>query len=130
DKSRTAMLSSGDVSSSQYVGIVIADTGMGMDEETQLHAFEPFFTTKGLGRGTGLGLATVYGIVQQCDGEISIESRPGEGTRITILLPSGVEPKAGKAQERDCGPVRGEGYILLVEDETELRNATAEFLTA
>jgi len=88
DVLRPVLTPSGSVAIGQYAAIRIRDTGIGMDEETRLHAFEPSYTTKELGRGTGLGLATVYGIVQQCHGEISIESSPRKGTQVTILLPA------------------------------------------
>src|ERR1051325_5496722 len=114
----------------EYVAIHIRDTGIGMDEETRLHAFEPFYTTKEVGRGTGLGLATVYGIVQQCQGEINLESSPRKGTQVNILLP--VTTSAEPALLEDSGDhmKKGQGNILLVEDEVELRNVNAEFLTS
>ncbi|PYP85045.1 MAG: hypothetical protein DMG65_21395 [Candidatus Angelobacter sp. Gp1-AA117] len=115
---------------SQYLSISITDTGVGMDEETCMRAFEPLFTTKPAGRGTGLGLATVYTIVQQCGGDINIKSRPNHGTTVTVLLPSGDEVDLPKHCTVISQPVRGNGHILLVEDETELRNASAEFLTS
>jgi two-component system cell cycle sensor histidine kinase/response regulator CckA len=127
DRSRPAS-ASGDGAAADYVDIHIQDTGVGMDEATRLRAFEPFFTTKEVGRGTGLGLATVYGIVQQRGGEINIESRANEGTRISISLPATgrVEPPRNGNVSADQVP--GNGHILLVEDEVELRNANAEFL--
>ncbi|MGZ4843667.1 MAG: PAS domain S-box protein [Candidatus Angelobacter sp.] len=129
DVLRPVLTSSGSIAIGQYVAIRIRDTGIGMDEETRLHAFEPFYTTKEVGRGTGLGLATVYGIVQQCHGEIAIESVPQKGTQVNILLPVTVSDAVmgeGKLEE-----VRsGRGSILLVEDEVELRNVNAEFLTS
>ena len=129
DAPRPVFHSSGSVSIRRCVGISIRDTGVGMGEETRLHAFEPFYTTKGVGRGTGLGLATVYGIVQQCNGEITIESQLDKGTRISIFIPA-----LGDVQESapDLGHEikKGSGNILLVEDEAELRNVNAEFLTS
>jgi signal transduction histidine kinase/CheY-like chemotaxis protein len=130
DVFRPALLSSGSININPYVGIRIRDTGMGMDEETRRHAFEPFYTTKELGRGTGLGLATVYSIVQQCMGEITIDSQPGKGTQISIFLPAIGEADAAE-RDRSAEEVKnGAGHILLVEDEAELRNANAEFLTS
>ena len=121
---------SGSVGIGQYVAIRIRDTGVGMDEETRQHAFEPFYTTKEVGRGTGLGLATVYGIVQQCHGEITIDSTPRKGTQVTIILPA--TPSALPSGDDDAGQEtkKGQGHILLVEDEAELRNVNAEFLTS
>jgi PAS domain S-box-containing protein len=114
-----------------YVAIRIRDTGIGMDEETRQHAFEPFYTTKEVGRGTGLGLATVYSIVQQCEGEIGIESTSNRGTKINILLPAvgDIEPTPSEAP-RGQEMKQGQGHILLVEDEAELRNVNAEFLVS
>jgi CheY-like chemotaxis protein len=99
-----------------------------MDEETRTHAFEPFFTTKSIGRGTGLGLATVYGIVQQCGGEISIDSQPGKGAQITILLPRVLHSETAEDHPHSPKLAQGSGHILMVEDESELLDANAEFL--
>jgi PAS domain S-box-containing protein len=130
DVLRPVLNASGNVAIGQYAAIRIRDTGIGMDEETRLHAFEPFYTTKELGRGTGLGLATVYGIVQQCHGEISIESTPRKGTQVNILLPVSVSDANGAGEANQQEMKRGHGNILLVEDELDLRNVNAEFLTA
>jgi PAS domain S-box-containing protein len=112
----------------RYVSIKVRDTGVGMDEATRQHAFEPFFTTKGAGHGTGLGLATVYAIVQECSGDISIDSHPGKGTEITILLPSTPysEPRVIRKPLKELP--RDTGNILLVEDQPELCEASADFL--
>jgi PAS domain S-box-containing protein len=130
DVLRPMLTPSGSVAIGQYVAIRIRDTGVGMDEETRLHAFEPFYTTKELGRGTGLGLATVYGIIQQSHGEIAIESSPRKGTQVNILLPASLSDAAIAGEEPYQDIKRGQGNILLVEDEAELRNVNAEFLNS
>jgi PAS domain S-box-containing protein len=130
DVTRPVLTPSGSVTMGQYVAIRIRDTGVGMDEETRLHAFEPFYTTKELGRGTGLGLSTVYGIVQQSHGEIWIESNPRKGTQVNILLPATLSDAAIAGEEPYQDIKRGQGNILLVEDEPELRNVNAEFFSS
>src|ERR1700722_18878810 len=116
----------------RYVRLSISDTGMGMSEEVRSHIFEPFFTTKQKGRGTGLGLATVYGIVKQSGGYIWVTSSPGAGASFNIYLPR-VEEKAppliAKVQLRHEFP-RGTETILVLEDDESLRQVTCEFLTA
>jgi two-component system, cell cycle sensor histidine kinase and response regulator CckA len=112
--------------SGRYAALSVADTGHGMDEQTKARIFEPFFTTKGQGRGTGLGLSTVYGIVQQSGGGIAVHSKPGFGTTFTVYLPSVDEPDEGfedlePPSSLDAGDCSGSGKILLVEDEAPLR---------
>jgi len=123
-------LQSGSLALEQTILIHIRDTGTGMDPETRAHAFEPFYTTKEVGRGTGLGLSTVYGVVQQCKGEITIESEPGRGTRISILLPAVAEAQPAAIPEVLQQVPKGAGTILIVEDEPELRTSNAEFLAS
>lgn len=112
------------------VRLRVSDTGTGMDEETLAHVFEPFFTTKEEGKGTGLGLATVYGIVKQADGVVWVESAPGKGATFTVLLPRGgpVEAREGAAAERKAAP-RGTEKVLLVEDNETVRSLTARMLS-
>ena len=122
------LLASGNIGTRPYISIKILNTGAGMDEKTRLRAFEPFFTTKSMGRGTGLGLSTVYGIVQQCGGEINIESELGKGTCVNILIPAIGDSEPGAPSESSEELLRGAGQILLVEDEPELLSTNAEFL--
>lgn len=112
----------------QYVEVVLSDNGAGMDAETQQRIFEPFFTTKGVGKGTGLGLATVYGIVTQHEGCIQVYSQVGQGTSFKIYLPSAEGAVAESLPEVQAMPVGGSETILVVEDEAGLRNLTKVIL--
>ena len=113
----------------KYVEMVITDTGTGMDAQTQSHIFEPFFTTKELGKGTGLGLATVYGVVKQSGGYIWVYSEPGLGSTFRVYLPR-VEDGVLQSGPGDSSnaPARGSETILLVEDEESLRTLTRTIL--
>jgi PAS domain S-box-containing protein len=117
------------VAAGHYVIISVSDTGVGMDQETRSHIFEPFFTTKAVGRGTGLGLATVYGIVKQSGGNIWVYSEPERGSTFKIYLPM---VKEHDATGRDAtGPVEippGSGTILLVEDDDSVRGLVTVIL--
>ena len=108
--------------------LVARDTGHGMDMATQVRIFEPFFTTKAIGRGTGLGLSVVYGIVRQCGGFITVSSELGHGTEFRIYLPAVLEiPKP--ILQSEYGPVRGGSEtILLVEDEPPLQQKICKAL--
>ncbi len=108
---------------SVYLLLEIGDTGHGMDEETRNRVFEPFFTTKGHGKGTGLGLAVVYGIVEAHRGFVDVESKPGVGTVFRIYLPvsAGIHVEAESRGEGSCEPIGGSEAILVVEDEELLR---------
>jgi two-component system, cell cycle sensor histidine kinase and response regulator CckA len=115
----------------QYVMLAVTDNGMGMDANTQAHLFEPFFTTKEKGKGTGLGLATVYGIVKQSGGYIWVYSEPGRGTTFKIYLPRIEQQKRVKLFE-DSGQSkalpRGSETVLLVEDEDGVRQLARDYL--
>jgi signal transduction histidine kinase/ActR/RegA family two-component response regulator len=113
----------------RYVLLSVSDTGHGMDAETKTHIFEPFFTTKEVGKGTGLGLATVYGVVKQSGGFIWVESAPGRGATFEIYLPQAVATAADlEAAPKPAAVPRGSGTILVVEDETGVRELACEFL--
>ena len=112
----------------EYVLLSVHDSGKGIDEETMKHIFEPFFTTKEIGKGTGLGLATVYGIVRQSGGYIDIQSREGSGTTVAIFLPRIDEsPKA--ADKKEMTAVKGKNEtVLFVEDDDMVRNMVSAVL--
>ena len=117
--------------SGEYTALKVADTGIGMSEEVRSHAFEPFFTTKEQGKGTGLGLATAYGIVKQSDGYITVESEPGRGTTFRIYFPraAGAAAPSGLGERPALSP-RGAETILLVEDEPGVRRLSRSILEA
>jgi CheY-like chemotaxis protein len=121
----------GDHAPGRYVTISVRDTGAGMDDATLARAFEPFFTTKPVGQGTGLGLATVYGIVQQSGGFLRAESTPGSGTTVTLHLPEDQgEGTPAAAAPLDAPESIGgaSGTVLLAEDEAAVRGATRRML--
>jgi CheY-like chemotaxis protein len=113
-----------------YVMLAVTDNGIGMDSATQARIFEPFFTTKEVGKGTGLGLATVFGIVQQSGGSISVESEPGRGTTFSVYLPRTDETGESELEHRYpvLGALEGSETILLVEDEEQVRTLVRAIL--
>jgi PAS domain S-box-containing protein len=114
-----------------YVTLSVSDTGVGMDAETQAHIFEPFFTTKAPGAGTGLGLATVYGIVKQSNGQIWVYSEPGQGAMFKIYLPRlGPSAEAPEPAGVAYAASGSRETVLLLEDEDGLRDVTREFLAS
>ena len=111
-----------------WVRLILRDSGMGMSPEGMAHLFEPFFTTKESGKGTGLGLATVHGIVAQSGGHIHVQSQPGEGTTFEICFPRSEAPQAMKAPAPPTPSVRGHETILVVEDDPQVRGVTIRAL--
>ena len=114
--------------SGRYAMLSVTDTGCGMSEEVQARVFEPFFTTKGVGQGTGLGLATVYGIVKQSGGHIEVSSKLGEGSTFRIYLPAIEEPSQPSSTSTPGLAMKGKETILLVEDEETVRQMTKMIL--
>jgi CheY-like chemotaxis protein len=113
----------------QYVALTVRDTGTGMDPATRARLFEPFFTTKGAGKGTGLGLATVYGIVKQSGGYIGVESEAGKGATFTVYLPRVEEALETEEPVLPLAEIpRGTETVLLVEDEEAVRDLAREIL--
>ena len=119
----------GELQAGRYALLSVSDTGVGMTAEVMSHLFEPFFTTKKAGEGTGLGLATVYGIVKQCGGSIRVYSEPGQGTNFRIYLPR-IEPlgETRKEPAREKSTARGTETILVVEDQDQLRKIVVRVL--
>ncbi len=112
-----------------YVLLTVRDTGYGMDKATMSRIFEPFFTTKPVGQGTGLGLATVFGIVKQSDGHISVSSTPSQGTKFKLYFPEALErPGEGQTSKPSLSLHRGEETVLVVEDEDTVRKLACRTL--
>jgi len=110
--------------------LAVSDTGVGMSAQTKAHLFEPFYTTKDRGRGTGLGLSTVYGIVKQCGGHITVSSEVDRGTTFCIYLPIAEQPAELPEDTRATGQVSGGSEtILVVEDDPSVLRLTSEALT-
>lgn len=114
-----------------YVRLSVVDTGVGMSEQVRLRVFEPFFTTKDIGRGSGLGLAQVHGFAMQSGGAVHIESEPGRGTSVSILLPRSMKPPTAKVQkevgeQRDTAALQAGASVLLVEDDDEVAALVSE----
>jgi len=119
-----------DAVSGRYVCLSVRDTGVGMDVQTRNRIFEPFFTTKEVGKGTGMGLATVYGIVKQHDGWLEVESKPGEGSVFKVYLPVSEHPEeeVSRVIAFSPRPLGGGRTVLVVEDDPSVRGLVKEIL--
>ena len=117
-----------DVTPGRYVYLAVADTGHGMDSVTRDHAFEPFFTTKAQGKGTGLGLATIYGTVQQAGGHIWLDSAPGIGSSFKLYFPRVDAPASVAALPQSARAISETGTVMVVEDESSVRDMTSMVL--
>ena len=117
-----------EVQPGRYVKITVSDTGHGMDSQIRARVFEPFFTTKEMGKGTGLGLASAYGIVKNHGGFIDLASSPGVGTRFRIYLPAMADSALPRETVDDADLIRGKGTLLVVDDEPEIREVARDML--
>ena len=115
---------------SEHVMIQVVDSGVGMDRQTQQRIFEPFFTTKEQGKGTGLGLAVVYGVVNAHGGSVSVDSNPGRGTEFSLLFPLLATAEPEKKPEKPHRPAKGAEHILVVDDEEDVGNVILGMLKA
>lgn len=113
----------------RYVALRVSDTGVGMDKKTLEHAFEPFFTTKARGHGTGLGLATIHGIVNQAGGRVDVYSEPGMGTRVSVLLPATDQAQVIAGPVESAPLVNATETVLVVEDSDDLREIVDRILS-
>jgi CheY-like chemotaxis protein len=116
-----------ELTAGDYVELEVRDTGLGMDEDTLRRAIDPFFTTKPVGKGTGLGLAQVYGSAKQAGGTVRIESTPGKGTRVRVFFPRTDQPveRAAAGQIPGATEARSTETVLLVDDDSDLRSVLA-----
>ncbi len=117
-----------DVAPGRYVRVCVTDSGVGMDEETRKHIFEPFFTTKSVGKGTGMGLAAVYGAIKNHQGAISVYSEPGHGTTFTVYLPLAQSDDKGPGVAAGTMSAKGTARILVVDDEEVVREIVTKML--
>jgi PAS domain S-box-containing protein len=117
-----------DITPGDYLAVSISDTGEGMASEVQQRAFEPFFTTKDVGKGSGLGLSQVYGFVTQSGGHVAINSKPGNGTTVTIYLPAVPAADQGEADAGSADKAKFTGRVLVVEDDPDVLDVTVETL--
>jgi CheY-like chemotaxis protein len=124
----TLTIETGNLAEPAQVVLEIRDTGQGMDETTRRHLFEPFFTTKKDRKNTGLGLATVFGIVSHAGGRIDVSSQPGRGAAFRIYFPSVHAPAEEPQIASGMEPHRGEGLVLVVDDRDEVRTLTCRML--
>ncbi|MBW2732345.1 MAG: PAS domain S-box protein [Deltaproteobacteria bacterium] len=127
---KTSNVTLRDLVAKRYVMLTVSDNGVGICAEVKEHIFEPFFTTKDVGQGTGLGLATVYGIVKQSGGNIQVTSEPGKGTTFKIYLPQVDETKTEPPTDFTTPHLHGSGTVLVVEDEKPVRILTSRILTS